>query len=67
MVMVLLGGIGSLFGPVLGAALFLLLEEFLAMYTEHWMVYMGPILIIVVIFAKKGVFGLLVGPGNRHD
>ena len=67
MVMVLLGGIGSLFGPVLGAALFLLLEEFLAMYTEHWMVYMGPILIIVVIFAKKGVFGLLAGPGNRHD
>ena len=61
MVMVLLGGLNSFYGPVLGATLFLLLEEGLAMYTEHWMVFMGPILILVVIFAKKGVFGLLTG------
>lgn len=59
MVMVLLGGLGSLFGPVLGAAVYLLLEETLAMYTEHWMVYLGPILIVVVLFAKRGLFGLL--------
>jgi branched-chain amino acid transport system permease protein len=59
MVMVLLGGLGSLFGPVLGATVYLLLEETLAMYTEHWMVYLGPILIIVVLFAKRGLFGLL--------
>ena len=59
MVMVLLGGLGSLFGPVLGAAAYLLLEETLAMYTEHWMVYLGPILIMVVLFAKRGLFGLL--------
>jgi len=59
MVMVLLGGLGTLFGPVLGAAVYLLLEETLAMYTEHWMVYLGPILIIVVLFAKRGLFGLL--------
>ena len=58
MVMVLLGGLGSLFGPVLGATIFLLLEEILAMYTEHWMVYLGPFLVIVVIFAKHGLFGL---------
>lgn len=61
MVMVLLGGLGSLFGPVLGAAVYLLLEETLAMYTEHWMVYLGPILILVVIFAKRGLFGVVVG------
>lgn len=59
MVMVLLGGLGSLFGPVLGAAAYLLLEETLAMYTEHWMVYLGPILIMVVLFAKRGLFGVL--------
>ena len=59
MVMVLLGGLGSLFGPVLGATVFLLLEETLAMYTEHWMVYLGPILIMVVLFAKRGLFGVL--------
>lgn len=67
MVMVLLGGLGSIFGPVLGAAIFLLLEEVLAMYTEHWMVYMGPFLIFVVIFAKKGIFGLIVGRKDLHD
>ena len=61
MVMVLLGGIGTLFGPVLGAAVFLLLEEFLAMYTEHWMVYLGPILVLTVVFAKRGIFGLFTG------
>ena len=61
MVMVLLGGLGTLFGPVVGATAFLLMEEVLAMYTEHWMVYMGPFLILVVLFAKRGLFGLIVG------
>jgi len=67
MVMVLLGGLGTLFGPVLGAAAFLLLEEVLAMYTEHWMIYLGPLLVIVVIFARKGLYGLLTGTGKHHD
>ncbi|NCC26159.1 MAG: branched-chain amino acid ABC transporter permease, partial [Deltaproteobacteria bacterium] len=49
MVMVLLGGMGTLYGPVAGAALFLLLEEGLAMYTEHWMFFMGLILVLVVV------------------
>lgn len=65
LVMVLLGGMGTLYGPVAGAALFLLLEEGLAMYTEHWMVYMGLILVLVVIFAKRGLFGAMAGPGQR--
>lgn len=67
MVMVLLGGLGTLFGPVLGAAVFLLMEETLAMYTEHWMVYMGPFLVVVVIFAKRGLFGLIVGEKEGND
>ena len=61
MVMVLLGGLGTLFGPVLGAAVFLLMEEVLAMYTEHWMILMGPFLILVVLFAKRGIYGLITG------
>jgi len=67
MVMVLLGGMGTLTGPVLGAATFLLMEDFLAMYTEHWMVILGPFLIVVVLFAKKGLYGLLAGTEARHD
>ena len=66
MVMVLIGGMGTLFGPVLGAAAFLFMEETLAMYTEHWMIYMGPFLLLVVIFAKRGLFGLLTGEGKHH-
>lgn len=66
MVMVLLGGLGTLFGPLLGACVFLLMEETLAIYSEHWMVYMGPFLVLVVIFAKRGLFGLLVGKSKEH-
>jgi branched-chain amino acid transport system permease protein len=37
------------------------------MYTEHWMVYFGPILILVVIFAKQGLFGLLTGAWKSDE
>jgi branched-chain amino acid transport system permease protein len=66
MVMVILGGLGTLYGPILGAAAFLLMEETLAMYTEHWMIYMGPFLILVVLFAKGGLWPLLVGRGEHE-
>jgi len=58
LVMVLLGGTGRLFGPLLGAAALLFLEEYLAMYTEHWMVILGPFLILVVLYARGGLYGL---------
>ena len=64
LVMVLLGGMGSLFGPVLGAVALLTMEEVLAAYTEHWMVFLGPFLILVVLFAKRGLYGLLAGGRN---
>ncbi len=44
MVMVILGGMGTLFGPVMGAVVFLLLEEFLSQITEYWALIMGPLL-----------------------
>ena len=61
LVMVLLGGMGTLYGPLLGAAVLLLMEELLAAYTEHWMVLLGPFLVLAVLFAKRGLFGLLTG------
>lgn len=57
MIMVILGGIGTLYGPVLGAAALILLEETLATWTDHWMIALGPILIFVVLFARRGLFG----------
>ena len=60
LVMVVLGGVGTLVGPVFGAAALLLLEEFLSRYTEHWMLFLGPILIFVVLFARRGLYGSFV-------
>lgn len=62
MVMVILGGMGSVVGPALGAALFLLLEEALSGYTASWPVVFGPVLILLVLFAKGGIAGLLPAP-----
>ncbi|HET7342057.1 MAG TPA: branched-chain amino acid ABC transporter permease, partial [Methylomirabilota bacterium] len=47
MVMVILGGMGTLFGPVLGAAAYLLLEDVLSAWTVHWQVVLGPLLVLV--------------------
>ena len=68
MIVVILGGIGTLIGPVMGAFVFLLLEEFLPiifhelgmdLLKEHWRVVFGPILILIVLFAKTGLYGLI--------
>ncbi len=59
MIMVVLGGAGTLFGPVIGAAVMVLLQSWLAQWTEHWMIVMGPVLVLVVLFARRGILGLL--------
>jgi branched-chain amino acid transport system permease protein len=59
MVMVVLGGMGSLFGPMIGAIVFLVLEEFLSQITEYWALIMGPLLLLIVLFGRGGIMGLL--------
>ena len=59
MVMVILGGMGSLFGPVVGAIVYLVLEEFLSQVTEYWAMIMGPLLLLVVLFGRGGIMGVL--------
>ncbi|MEL6466943.1 MAG: branched-chain amino acid ABC transporter permease [Pseudomonadota bacterium] len=66
-VFVVLGGIGRLYGPVVGACLFVLLEHMLSGVSEYWLIYLGAILLFVVLFARGGVVGALVGQGVRHD
>ncbi len=66
MVMVLVGGMGTLFGPLFGAAAFLLFEEVISGWTEHWMVIFGPLLVVLVLFAKKGLWGFLPG-SDQND
>ena len=63
----ILGGIGTLFGPVLGAAAYLLLESVLARWSEHWQAILGPVLILVVLFSKSGLLGLFRSASRRPD
>nr|WP_249122940.1 MULTISPECIES: branched-chain amino acid ABC transporter permease [unclassified Bradyrhizobium] len=57
--MAVLGGLGSLHGAILGAVVFTLLEEFLSGLTEYWGLIFGPLLVLVVLFARGGLVGLL--------
>jgi branched-chain amino acid transport system permease protein len=58
-IMVVLGGMGSTFGPLFGAVALLVLEETLSGITEYWQIILGPLLLLVVLFARGGIDGLL--------
>ncbi|WP_424975188.1 branched-chain amino acid ABC transporter permease [Dinoroseobacter sp. S124A] len=60
MVFVILGGVARLFGPVAGAALFILLEHWLGGLSDYWHIYLGALLLGVVLFARGGLVGTLV-------
>jgi branched-chain amino acid transport system permease protein len=64
-IMVVLGGMGSLFGPVIGTLALLVLEEVLSGLTEYWQIILGPLLLAVVLYARGGINGLL--PERSHD
>jgi branched-chain amino acid transport system permease protein len=57
--MVVLGGLGTLHGAIVGAAAFLLIEEVLSHYTQHWRIIFGPLLILAVLFIRGGLVGRL--------
>ncbi|MCF3974809.1 branched-chain amino acid ABC transporter permease [Paracoccus salsus] len=56
-VMVVFGGIGNLLGAIAGATIALLLEEWLAILTEHWQILFGLILVLVVLYSRDGLTG----------
>lgn len=59
-IMVIVGGIGLRFGGVVGAAVMLLLEEFLRLYTDYWHMPLGVLLLLIVLFAPRGLAGMFV-------
>jgi branched-chain amino acid transport system permease protein len=61
LVIVVLGGMGTVYGPVAGAVAFFVLEEVLSQWTQHWMVIFGPLLVLAVLFARQGLWGLVEG------
>ena len=62
MFMVILGGMASTAGPVLGTFALLLVEEVLKGWTEHWQVWLGPLLVLSVIFFRRGLAGIFYRP-----
>ncbi len=65
MVMVVLGGVGTLFGPLIGASAYTVLESVLASWTEHWQLGLGFILLFVVLYTNGGIQALLSRIGGR--
>jgi branched-chain amino acid transport system permease protein len=61
MVMVILGGTATLYGPIVGAFALLGVEQILSAWTEHWMLILGPLLVLFVVFARRGLWGLVGG------
>ncbi len=66
-VIVILGGVGTVVGPLVGALAFLLLEEWLASLTTHWMAPLGIAIVLVVLLARKGLYGNLQAWSLRRE
>jgi branched-chain amino acid transport system permease protein len=66
-VFILIGGTARLFGPVVGAIVFVALEHLLGGLSEYWKIYLGLLLLLIVLFARGGLIGLLAGRERTHD
>ncbi|WP_226781741.1 branched-chain amino acid ABC transporter permease [Oceaniglobus trochenteri] len=66
MVFVILGGVARLFGPVVGAVVFITLEHWLGGLSDYWHIYLGALLLGVVLFARGGLIGLVAGRGGHE-
>lgn len=69
--MVILGGINSFFGPIVGTIIFILLEDYIGKTTEYWPFFLGTIMLIMVIIFPKGIVGILTrflkGPQTKKE
>jgi branched-chain amino acid transport system permease protein len=60
----LLGGMGTFFGPMIGAAAFLMLENLVSTWTVHWQLIVGAVFMICVLFFPAGIWGTLIKRGK---
>lgn len=65
-VMLVLGGLGTVFGPILGALAFLGLEEILKMFTDHWLAVFGLVIVFIGLLGKAGIAGFLESFSSRR-
>jgi len=67
LIMVILGGAGTLIGPAIGAALIVFLEDYVSSMTEHWLMVLGIIYVLVTLFAPRGLVGMIVDYRQRRS
>ena len=65
--MVVLGGMGTIFGPIGGTVLFLVISEILSNFTESWHLIFGPLLILVVLYMRGGMEGFFASLGRSQN
>jgi branched-chain amino acid transport system permease protein len=58
-VFIIIGGVGRLFGPVIGALIFVWLEHLIGGISDYWHIFLGFILLAIVLFGKGGIIGLV--------
>jgi branched-chain amino acid transport system permease protein len=63
--MTLLGGPGTFFGPFIGAGVFLYLEDIISGFTKYWMIALGPIFVLCVLFFPQGIWGTVKNLTDR--
>lgn len=66
-VFIILGGVARLYGPVAGAALYIFLEHLLGEVSDYWHIYLGLLLLLIVLFAKGGIIGMLAKQEQAND
>jgi branched-chain amino acid transport system permease protein len=64
-VIIILGGVATIIGPLLGAIAYVLLETLIAAYTQHWMIVLGPLILLVALFARRGLYGIVLAWERR--
>lgn len=58
-VMVMVGGAATVIGPLVGAAVLILLETMVSAYTQHWMIVLGPAIVLIAMYTRRGIYGSL--------
>ena len=58
-IMVVLGGMRSFWGPLIGAAIYIVLQDYISSHTENWMSFIGLFFVIIVLFFPRGVLGII--------
>jgi branched-chain amino acid transport system permease protein len=58
--MVVVGGLGTLWGPLVGAILIVLMQQYVSIYVTRWVTVLGVIFVLTVLFAREGAWGLML-------